>query len=272
MYLARKLGCKYIVFECMAINPECQIACSRIVDPGITVITNAYPDHIYEMGESEVDTMENLLLSVPGDSTCVYGDLSEETLAEFKKECAERNIKPVACDKKMKIDAADFKYSVMPENVYCALKVMELLGFDLERSYRYMTGTSPEVGSFRYYRLKNGAIFANAFSANDVKSTIKLFHKVRNDYPCRKVMGLFNSRQDRPYRTLEFKEFLSDKKCFEKVFVIGDILGNGFRNTGMEKIRNISKVEENMYGDYIIFGFGNIRGLIQWIARQEVIK
>lgn len=62
---AQKHKAEAIVVECMALRPENQILMANIlIKQNYTVITNAYVDHIDEIGFSKADTVKTLSLSI----------------------------------------------------------------------------------------------------------------------------------------------------------------------------------------------------------------
>ena len=61
-----------VVMECMAVQPQYQwISEHQMVKADIGVITNARPDHLDEMGPTEVDVVKSLCNSIPVNGTLV---------------------------------------------------------------------------------------------------------------------------------------------------------------------------------------------------------
>ena len=64
-----------VVMECMAVQPQYQwISEHQMVKADIGVITNARPDHLDEMGPTEVDVVKSLCNSIPVNGTLVTAE------------------------------------------------------------------------------------------------------------------------------------------------------------------------------------------------------
>ncbi|HNV05519.1 MAG TPA: poly-gamma-glutamate synthase PgsB [Petrotogaceae bacterium] len=269
IYKAKKMKCNAVVAECMAVNPEFQSACARIVQPDITILTNAYTDHVQEIGENEVQTLKTLLLSIPQGSRVVVGDISPEGKLFLDVQAVRKDLQLYEKDDSFPVQKNDFKFNVFEDNIRTALKTVELLGGDLDASYEGMKEVSPEVGSFKFLKISNSVILANAFAANDLLSTEKLFEYSKKIYPDKTMIGLFNPRDDRQDRTLCFESFLADGR-FKKLLSTHRLPSKMGKNIEYTVIKDVRKISELIPQNSLVFGFGNIRDISAWLMTLEV--
>jgi len=264
-------GCNALVVECMAIKPEMQLSSMRIVEADITVITNSYPDHIEEIGADEIETAKVLSLSITPGGICVLGNVSSEAMESVKNHCSRINTRLVTVTPKVE-DTAGFRFEPNEENLSIALKVVELLDLDREKALEGMREALPDVGTFRYLHLGDGikdTVLANAFAANDIRSTSLLLEKARHDFPERPLVGFFNSRDDRPDRALVFEAMIRE---FDRIIVRGPVPQRILKSKNVEKLKDPSRLYSLLQGHELVFGFGNIRGLVQWLSGLEEIR
>ena len=70
-----------VVMECMAVQPQYQwISEHQMVKADIGVFTNARPDHLDEMGPTEVDVVKSLCNSIPVNGTLVTAEKKHEKM------------------------------------------------------------------------------------------------------------------------------------------------------------------------------------------------
>ncbi|MBN2218849.1 MAG: poly-gamma-glutamate synthase PgsB [Kosmotogaceae bacterium] len=263
--------CDALVVECMAIKPEMQLASGRILDADITVITNTYPDHIEEMGNTEEETAGVLSLSIAPGKTCIVGSLSPEAHERIKKTCEKIETELIGAAPS-KEDLSGFRFLPHNENLSIAAKVVELLGLDKSLAIEGMKEVQPDVGTFRYLMLgckTRNAILANAFAANDLHSTSLLLEKVKRDFPEKDIIGFFNSRDDRPDRAAIFETMI---RSFDRIIVRGPLPRRILKSKSVEKLDDPSQLDSHLNGSELVFGFGNIRGLVDWLNGMEEIS
>lgn len=268
---AGRLKCDALVVECMAIRPEMQLASGKILDADLTVITNAYPDHIEEIGASEEATAGVLSLSVPGNRKCLVGNLGEGALEMMRTHCEGVGSELLRAGERT-ISDEGMAFRPHPDNLRLIDRVIEVFGLNEKASMEGMARVLPDVGTFRYLKLKlnsGSAILANAFAANDIRSTIYLLERTVADFPGRRVVGFFNSRDDRPDRALVFEPFT---RKFGNLMIRGSIPVHKFKGLKYRKVKDGESIEEFLQKGDIVFGFGNIRGLVQWLSNLEVIE
>jgi hypothetical protein len=199
---AAALGVQAIVCEVMGIKGEYQIPESKkILDPVYTVIVNARLDHP-EQGESEAEVMKNYLAAVPAGSRFFLPPNP---------------------------DAYDDKTGLV-------LELCRSLGLDEGLCEKAMLEAAMDRGAFRIFRLGKMEC-CNLFAANDVQSTRILVDSLPPGFR----VGLFNSRQDRPERSLQFAKAVQDG-MFDDVGIFF-VMGSGtifFKQRLSDRIVSVS--------------------------------
>ena len=176
---AHKAGAKALVAECMALEQENQrVYEGMLVRSTIGVITNIRPDHLDVMGPGLEDVARTLALTVPKGGYMVATDGPYINIVE--QECMKKGTKLVLADAKdvSAEELALFGYTSFAENVALALKVCELAGVDRGTALRGMQAARPDPGVSPIVDLEVSGRklhIVNAFAANDVESTIKMW-------------------------------------------------------------------------------------------------
>jgi hypothetical protein len=235
---AATLGAEALVCEIMGIKGEYQsIESKKIIDPGHTVIVNARIDHP-EQGKSKEEVLDNYLAVLPPGG---------------------RFYLPSS-------DVPDI------DGMEVVLKLCGDLGLNEELCREAFPGAKMDKGGFGVFKCR-GMDCYNLFAANDVHSTRALIDTL----PYGPRIGLFNSRQDRPERSIQFVKAILDG-IFDDIklfFVLGNA-GSFFKRklpgrtvpvniSGPEKIMN--KIKAVISGDadfqnstVELLGMGNIKG------------
>jgi hypothetical protein len=236
---ASALGAEALVCEIMGIKREYQsVESKKIIDPGYTVIVNARLDHP-EQGKLQEEVMNNYLAVLPSNGRFYLPS-------------------PAAPD---------------TDGTEVVLKLCGELGLNEELCRKAFSGVKMDRGGFRAFTC-GGMDCYNLFAANDVYSTRALIDTL----PEGSRIGLFNSRQDRPERSIQFVKAILDG-IFDDIklfFVLGNA-GSFFRQKlpgravpvkisgGPEKIMN--SITEIISGDadfqdstVELLGMGNIKG------------
>lgn len=251
-----------IVVECMALSPENQRMMGReFIQPTFTLITNAWVDHVSEIGRTEEETVATLALSVPDASTLITPDRRFETCG---KRCA-----PLIPTAEAEALVPMFSYEMFPENLQLALTLADLLRIDRETAVRGLLKARPDMGMRGPFRVGLCSV-VNGFAANDVTSAWKLLERARQGQPRDKTVWLlFNNRADREFRLSSFLPLV--RRLEEQgagLRVIGDHAEKAARyftrNSRIEALPLRQKPEDWVLGlsreACLVFCFGNIRG------------
>ena len=271
---AVKERAQVLVLECMAIKPELQrVSEQRMVRSQIGIITNVRPDHINVFGESGEEIARALTCTIPSHGTLFTAEETHRTI--LAQEAEKRGTKLVCVSTEEQIDPAleeQIPAWIHAENLALALAVCEHVGAPRDAALRGMLSITKDPSSFTIIHLTvNGkpVHFANAFSGNDPISTKIMLEKTLSSLEgARPLVGLFNHRKDRFFRVQTFAEF-ARKATFNRLFLIGDRLSNSQRlfpgSTDLSGIHRAAplweRIQREIEGGSIIFGFGNIAGI-----------
>lgn len=240
-----------VVMENSAVFPDLQPLAAKWMEPGLTVITNIYPDHQEAWGADEEDAAAALCRGVSKYSEVVLGpslkgkDFFMEML--ISAGCTALHVTP----------SCEASGSFTETNISTALEACRVAGLSTERSEEAMRSVSADCGDFRVIQ-QNGSELAFAFSANDITSTISLFEMLHWD--TEETILVFNHRKDRSRRLKAFKGWMLGKN-WKGLYITGDravlpwtwkyFRGSSDMN---ELLGSIGKGKK-------IFGCGNIAGL-----------
>ncbi len=211
MRLARREGAQVLVVECMAIHPESQWASEQMLRADIGVITNVRLDHTDVMGETREEICDALLSMRPrkGDLFTCEGDMAPR----MEKAMAGRGRVIVAAPRpEGYAGIPDF-----PENVALALAVCRAAGVSEADALRGMTRVKKDPFAFERIERGNG-VFLNAFSANDVVSTLKLYEAQETEG---QLILVLNNRRDRPARAEDMSR-LAARLPAREIWVLGE--------------------------------------------------
>ena len=264
-----------VVMECMAVQPQYQwISEHQMVKSDIGVITNARPDHLDEMGPTDVDVVRSLCNSVPIDGTLIT---AEEKYKNILEEVAEQNGSEFLHSDEGSITDSElnkFSYIEHPQNIAIALDVCKKMGIKRDVALTGMHSVKPDLGALIVWKLKgeNGSLqFVNGMAANDPVSTLQIWKFVIDRYPTTSGSAVFfNSRDDRPLRTNQMLELTFEEIKPEHFIIRGDKIASKVNRlihhspeTKVQifplddKIDSVSKSILDLPEDILVFAIGN---------------
>jgi len=264
-----------VVMECMAVQPQYQwISEHQMVKSDIGVITNARPDHLDEMGPTDVDVVRSLCNSVPIDGTLIT---AEEKYKNILEEVAEQNGSEFLHSDEGSITDSElnkFSYIEHPQNIAIALEVCKKMGIKRDVALTGMHTVKPDLGALIVWKLKgeNGSLqFVNGMAANDPVSTLQIWKFVIDRYPTTSGSAVFfNSRDDRPLRTNQMLELTFEEIKPEHFIIRGDKITSKINRlihhspeTKVQifplddKIDSVSKSILDLPKDILVFAIGN---------------
>ena len=264
-----------VVMECMAVQPQYQwISEHQMVKSDIGVITNARPDHLDEMGPTDVDVVRSLCNSVPIDGTLITAEEKHKNILE---EVAEQNGSEFLHSDEGSITDSElnkFSYIEHPQNIAIALDVCKKMGIKRDVALTGMHGVKPDLGALIVWKLKgeNGSLqFVNGMAANDPVSTLQIWKFVIDRYPTTSGSAVFfNSRDDRPLRTNQMLELTFEEIKPEHFIIRGDKIASKVNRlihhspeTKVQifplddKIDSVSKSILDLPEDILVFAIGN---------------
>ena len=215
MRLARREGAQVLVVECMAIHPEGQRASEDMLRADLAVVTNVRPDHTDVMGETREEICDALLSMRPhkGDLFTCEADMAprmEKAMAELDK--------PVEQPRKVKIVGGNCYIRTSPwVAVALALAVCRAAGVNEADALAGMAHVRKDPYAFERIDHGNG-VFLNAFSANDLVSTLKLYEAQKAEG---RLILILNNRRDRPARAEDMSR-LAARLPAEEIWVLGE--------------------------------------------------
>ena len=275
-----------VVMECMAVQPQYQwISEHQMVKSDIGVITNARPDHLDEMGPTDVDVVRSLSNSIPIDGTLITAEEKHKNILE---KVADQNGSDFLYSDEGSITDSElnkFSYIEHPQNIAIALDVCKKMGIKRDVALTGMHSVKPDLGALIVWKLKgeNGSLqFVNGMAANDPVSTLQIWKFVIDRYPTTSGSAVFfNSRDDRPLRTNQMLELTFEEIKPEHFIIRGDKIASKVNRlihhspeTKVQifplddKIDSVSKSILDLPEDILVFAIGNQVGEGQNILQK----
>ena len=275
-----------VVMECMAVQPQYQwISEHQMVKSHIGVITNARPDHLDEMGPTDVDVVKSLCNSIPVGGTLVT---AEHKHKDILQSVADRNKSEIFFSDESSVSENDlnkFAYIEHPQNIAIALDVCHKMGIERDIALSGMHSVRPDLGALVVWKLlgKKGSLqFVNGMAANDPVSTLQIWKFVIDRYPTtRGTAVFFNSRDDRPLRTRQMLELTFEEIKPEYFIIRGDKIEKKVRRllyhspdtevsifSLNESVDNVSESILSLPDDVLVFAIGNQVGTGQEILQK----
>ena len=275
-----------VVMECMAVQPQYQwISEHQMVKSHIGVITNARPDHLDEMGPTEVDVVKSLCNSIPVGGTLVT---AEDKHKDILQSVTDRNQSEIFFSDESSVSEKDlnnFAYIEHPQNVAIALDVCHKMGVERDIALSGMHSVRPDLGALVVWKLlgKQGSLqFVNGMAANDPVSTLQIWKFVIDRYPTTSGTAVFfNSRDDRPLRTKQMLELTFEEIKPEYFIIRGDKIEAKVRRllhhspdtevsifSLNESIDSVSESILSLPDDVLVFAIGNQVGTGQEILQK----
>jgi gamma-polyglutamate synthase len=264
-----------LVLECMSISPELQRMESRIFKPHIYVITNIREDHLEQMGETIDQEVESICSAIPKDSLVVTSE--KRYLKEITSFACLRNSKVISTESLDDNLSFQIPLGVFESNVTLAVKVCEILKIDSIKAFHSICDYAVKKKS-AMIDLKVGDFnvkFLDGFSVNDVQSASDFLNYWQNKLRAFKDMIiLLNVRADRPLRSVEFANWLSNLENIKNIILVGShalktkklmcqfgIQQDKIITWSKKEINNVSvNLQTLITEDTVVLGIGNISG------------
>ncbi len=256
MKLAYKQNADIIILECMAIDPELQyISQNNMVRSNIGVITNVRLDHTDVMGDNLEEICSSLCNTIPRKGVVFTSDnlffnMINNRSSKLNSKCF------------LSIPSKDIINFSFPENYALALDVCSYIGVDYKKSLAGMNLYKHDPYDLSIYKLKNGGIFINGLSINDIFSIEINYNSLSNKYNLaeKNFILLINNRFDRGYRSIQMVEFANKvKPC--KVYLLGShavLLKSKITCNDVKIIKKIEELDLDIDENNFIYAIGNI--------------
>ena len=225
--LAAKQGAQAIVVECMAVDPELRRVSERtLIRATIAVLTNVRRDHLEVIGPDLGTAARSLCEIIPRNGTLITGERT--LLPLLQEEAAKRDARVLCVDPETVSDSVlgSVPYITFKENIAIALAVTEHLKLDRGKALEGIQESTADYGTARLFdrQAKEGPyVFVCALGVNDVDSLLNLRAELvrRGRLNGGPLVGLFNSRDDRATRSVEFARGIARDLDFQSVLVTG---------------------------------------------------
>ncbi len=251
---AKEENAECVVVECMALQKENQMAIrDKLVRPTDVIICNTLVDHVPEMGTDVISTAKVLGCCIPKGAN-VY--VTESYYDDKGKKVYHISLP----------EFGDDKSAVHPAAIAICKAFLESKDLSLEALDKAIERFVPDIGLKSETKVGDGSIFVPTFSVNDLTMMEQTILKYKAFYPEKKLFVIFNSRADREYRILLFKDILTRQKdALIKVYAIGDYKKKVRRvfsplvdSEEVEIDELLALIKESK--DSVFIGLGNIKG------------
>ena len=239
-----------IVLENSAIAVDLQDLAGKWLQPGITVFTNALPDHQEVWGPTRTCATQVLTSGIPKNGRVILpaGLWEDSHLLEL---LAQRQCQTVFAQ-----PAHGIETGFRTINLGLALVVIEELGMATSAAIRAMLALKQDKFDFNVVHCA-GAKLAMAFSANDITSTMDLFRTL--SWSKEETRLIYNHRRDRPGRFDSFLNWLNDSD-WREVMIIGDKPPLRKCSARYLRLKNGRELLQQFQPGERVFGCGNIAG------------
>ena len=230
----------------------------KILQADIGVITNVRHDHTDIMGSSLSEIAEALMNTIPKNGVLFTADAGFfGAMRERAEYLSSRAVLLTA--------GGDNSPSGFPENEALAAAVCAELGVDEATARKGMAAYHPDPYAFCALAFGSN-VFLNAFSCNDVDSTMLVYQKAARALPKpMPLILLINDRADRPERTRQMLT-LFKRLAPKTVLLLGDHKAYLIRavkrtlpETAVRPLKNSASLKENDYENSCILAVGNIK-------------
>lgn len=269
---ASDYGSDALVLECMSINPELQKLESRVFKPHYYIITNIREDHQEDMGKTPDEWVDSICSAIPNNCVVITSETVHfKKIIDYAKKVHSRviNAKKYELPEEVKNIAG-----VVEDNLQITLAIACELKIDpgkfLQNIPSFEEEAQQKTISVNNYNVK----FYNGFAINDVPSAEVFINKIKNKMqPDEKLVVLFNSRADRPLRSIRFAEMINNTKV-DRCILTGDNrqatlkklvkLGTATNKIVSWNTKQCRSVKDNLAefleADIALVGLGNIKG------------
>lgn len=271
MRKAAKNNSEAIVLECMSINPELQKVESKVLQPQYYVITNIREDHLEEMGSNSEEWIDVICSAIPDNCTVVTAE--KKYFKEIQEYAVKKNCKVISISLDMGNTGIN-SFGFQSENFKLASAIAKDLNLVDYKSIDEIVKPGDEkiVNEFILNEFK--VKFVNGFAINDVPSAQMLIDELKQKSLLHSdLIVIFNSRADRPIRSVKFAEWMATLEHVTKYIITGDnsnLVIRTMHKNGVNKNSIIrwnykhalsakESLKEIIKNDTCIIGLGNIK-------------
>jgi len=211
-----------IIMECMALHSENQSILGKVIlKPNYTIITNILPDHKEIMGTSIEENTLTILQCVHPESTLIITEQVSNQLQDINLKT--KNIEICKSIELSYNNINNIPYSIVKESWEVIEKLVQLIGIDIQiAKKRFLKEWELISKKIKLNIHENSVTVWNLFSVNDVRTFHKFVKYLQNSTEEENIIFIFNTRIDRPLRTKEFVDYISEHYSNSRIWLFGD--------------------------------------------------
>lgn len=221
LFLARRLGARALVVECMALQPDLQWTSEHaMLASTCGVITNVRTDHTEVMGKGLDEIAASLANTVPAAAVLVLGEERFEETFGARARALDTRMIVIRRPEQARDEGRWFE-----EDMTVALEVTRQLAVPDEVARPAMLAARPDPGAFRaLHAVIEGrqVPVLDARAANDPESLSQLLGAFQPDVASEgSILAIYNHRDDRPERLRSFAPFFAGRTDIDLI-ITGD--------------------------------------------------
>ncbi|MGB2957363.1 MAG: poly-gamma-glutamate synthase PgsB [Bacteroidota bacterium] len=270
---ARRMGCDALVLECMSVSPELQRLESHVLRPTLAVLTNILDDHREVYGNDATWRVKEFVSSLPARTVLISGERLHAE--EVRRAAARRNTMVTVPGSPGRDLPASL--SVFESNLLLALTAVERLGVS-ESEASAAIGALPDTLPYRELAVSEDGPalrLLNAFAVNDVESASRFLVAWKSRLSdWNRTVILFNTRSDRPLRSLQFARWCASLRDTERIILMGTHVPRTRRElhrlgvpphnviawTSDQSARPLEALRPHVASGTVVVGMGNAAG------------
>ncbi|MCF6270198.1 MAG: hypothetical protein L3J41_10830 [Melioribacteraceae bacterium] len=259
-----------MVMECMALQSETQKILSKIIfKPHYAIIVNVLPDHQEIMGDTIEENLLTLLECVNKNSTLL---VTSETNNILKNVNCTHNKVSIVSQTEFNFDFKNIPKEIISESWSIINGITKELNLDKQIARdQFLFEWQTIDKNIKLEIPKLNIEIWNLFSVNDIVTTKRFIQFSTNVKPKNDVGFILNCRMDRPLRTKEFAQYISDNFKTSKILLMGNgkyLAKNIFKKNNFSKDnivmfkedRTIMNIEQIITKNSTFYSIGNNKG------------
>jgi poly-gamma-glutamate synthase PgsB/CapB len=208
----------------MSVSPELQRLESHVLQPTLSVLTNILDDHREVYGNDAAWRVKEFVSSLPARTVLISGERVHAE--EVRRAATRRNTMVTVPVSPPGSPGRDLpaSLSVFESNLLLALAAVERLGLS-ESEASAAIGALPDTLPYRELAVSEDGPalrLLNAFAVNDVESASRFLDAWKSRLSdWNRTIILFNTRSDRPLRSLQFARWCASLRDTERIILMG---------------------------------------------------
>lgn len=277
---AVRLKADCLITEIMSIHPHNhQVETHKLIQPGITILSNFRPDHTDVAGESIREISDLFIHDIfPGSTVIIPAEeINDFILSGIRQKKARLLTAAGGSDETVDLPATIRQMHMAP-NLDAVITLARHLEIPDATIQNGILETRMDIGQpeiFRLHHANRKIWFVSAFAANEPLSTCLVMEKIRSRLAPEmtsepEIIGLLALRTDRGERSRQWLDYLKADglNLFSRIYVSGihsPIFARRLKNcirlktSRPEQITRL--ITDSSHGDILVYGIANIHGL-----------